>query len=132
MIRKYEDRYTISINVERLVYSKFNQLLPKGVYISDELNEFMKQRVTDLEKESKDIAPNKSAVRIYEKNGVGNNSVFEENTEPTLDIYGTKNDLVIHVTKITDSKTAWKLRRNAQLLCDLAQTKAKKLQKEEK
>jgi hypothetical protein len=132
MIRKYEDRYTISINVERLVYSKFNQLLPRGVYISDELNEFMKQRVTDLEKESKDIAPNKSPVKIYENNGVGNNSVIEENTEPTLDIYGTKNDLVIHVTKITDSKTAWKLKRNAQLLCDLAQTKAKKLQKEEK
>jgi len=34
-------------------------------------------------------------------------------------------DLVFYVRNITDSKTVWSLKRNAKLLCELTETKAR-------
>jgi len=130
--RKYEDRFVTSIAFERSVYDKLNHLLPKGVSITDEINEFLKQRLVDMEKESKGSTSNKGPIRIYENSDVKNSIILEQITEPTLDIYGSKLDLVAYVQKITDSKTAWTLKRNAKLLCELAETKAKELEKEHK
>lgn len=112
------------------MYTRFNRLLPHGVYISDEINEFIKQRVLDFENESKETKPNKSPVIIHENNVVKHNSMLEQATEPTLNIYCTTQDLVSHVRRITDPQIAWALKRNAKLLSGLAETKAKELQKE--
>jgi len=136
MNRKFQDRYTISINVERHIYLKVNELLPRGVYISDEINEFLKQRKIDLEKDTKLKLneTNRGPIKIYENSELKNttNTVMEQVVELTLDIYGSKNHLVKHVQNITDSKIAWNLKRNAKLVCELADTRAKDLQRENK
>lgn len=134
MNRKFQERYAISINVERNIYYKINELLPRGVYVSDEINEFLKKRVIDLEKDTKLRLneTNKGPIKIYENSDVNNttNPVMEQVAELRLDIYGSKNHLVKHVQNITDSKTAWDLKRNAKLVSDLANTRAKDLQRE--
>ena len=133
MIRKYEDRYVTSIGFEKSRYTRLNELLPKGISITDELNEFMRQKILELEKDISFDVSTKCPIRIYENSSVKNKSVLEQQTsEHVLDMYGSKIDLVTYVQSITDSKKAWALRRNAMLLRDLADTKAKQLQKEHK
>lgn len=132
MHRKYDNRYTISINVERSVYDRITRLLPWGVYISDEINEFLKQRLQDLEKDKMRNVVNNGPIRFQGDANFNNSAAVEQNTQHSLDIYGSKKDLVTHVRKITDSQSAWNLKRNAQLVCDLAKTRAKDLQRENK
>lgn len=131
MNRKYDNRYTISINVERSVYDRVTRLLPRGVYISDEINEFLKQRLQDLEKECKESATNKSPVRIYENLGVKHSSLLEEKeARGSLDIYSSKDEIMDHIQKINDSKTVWHLTRQVKFASTLAETRAKNLQKQ--
>lgn len=135
MIRKYEDRYVTSIAFERSVYFKLNALLPKGFSITDEINEFLNERLErleDLERDRIINATNNGPIRIKLNTKINTNSACEQSVEHRLDIYGPKKDLVTHVQKISDCKTAWNLKRNAQLLCDLAKTRAKDLQRENK
>lgn len=131
MNRKYHDRYTICINVEKYYYVRLNELLPKCVTFTDEINEIMKQRVFDLEKEDKVCASNKGPIGIYQTGNAGV-SVLGRTMESRLDIYGSKQGLVSYVQSIPDSKTAWALKRNAMTLIGLAETRAKDLQRENK
>lgn len=107
-------------------------MLPREVSLADVFNEFMKQRIVDFEKSTKVNHLNHSPVRIYENADHNRICILETPGEPTLDIYGSRQNLVTHVQKIPDSKTAWTLKRNAKLLVDLANTKAKKLEAENK
>lgn len=58
----------------------------RGVYTSDETNEFLKQRLIDLEKDRSTIAPNKGPIKIYENVDASNSSTLDQNTETILEI----------------------------------------------
>jgi hypothetical protein len=135
--RKFENRYTISLNVERELYCRFVDGLPRSVSVSDEFKEFMKERVRDMEEDKekekeRKACVDKSPIRIHEYSDGNTISTLIEVTESKLDIYGSQSHLVEYVNSITDSKKAWALKRNARLLDSLADTKAKKLMKDHK
>lgn len=135
--RKFENRYTISLNVERELYCRFVDGLPRSVSVSDEIKEFMNERVRDIEKDKENekerkACVNKSPIRTYENSDGNTISTLIEITESKLNIYGSHSHLVEYVNSITDSKKAWALKRGARLLDSLADAKAKKLMKEHK
>jgi hypothetical protein len=132
MNRKYIDRYVTSTTFERSVFIRVNSLLPKGVTISDEINEFLKERLADLENEKKLSMPIKSPVKIFESSWSKNTVAVEQKQSLPFEIYGSKEELIKHVHAISDSPTAWKLKRNAKLVAELANCRAKSLQKEGK
>jgi hypothetical protein len=115
--------------VEKSVYDRVTQMLPRGVYLSDEINEFMKQRLLDLDKECKVSDTNKSPIRIYVNTGVKYSTILEDAKEP-LDIYSSKDEIMNHIQRINDSKTAWHLTRQVKFAITLAETRAKNLQKQ--
>ena len=127
MNRKYDNRYTISINVEKSVYDALTQMLPRGVYVSDEINEFLKQRKHDLEKERQGSHTNKSPIKVYEKTGAKHTNMLED-AKVALNIYSSKDEIMNHIHGINDSKTAWFLTRQAKLVTTLVETRAKSLQ----
>ena len=143
MNRKFDSRYTISLNVERELYFTFIEGLPRSVSVADEFNQFMKERIDDMEKDkcSETYSVNKSPVKIYENSisetdNANTNSITSTitkcvitNGKNELNIYSSQSELVKHVNRITESKTAWRLKRNAKLLDQLADTKGKNLEK---
>jgi len=130
MQRKYEDRYVTSIPLEKSVYFRVKKLLPKDVYVADEINEFLKQRLADLEidKNLSDSDSNKAPVKIYKNNISRINTVLEQK-QKIPDIYSPKEVIKDYVNNINDVSTAWELTRQAKFLTSLAETKAKNLQK---
>jgi len=118
--------------MERSVYFRLNDLLPKGVYISDEINRFLNERLQDLEREKDSNLPVKGPIKIYENLEAKNRIILQKSEEFKIGFYSSQSDLVAYVQKIEHSKDAWALKRNAKLLCQLADTKAKSLQMENK
>lgn len=129
MNRKYDNRYMISINVEKTVYDRVTQMLPRKVYLSDEINEFLKQRKQDLEKDCEVSDTNKSPIRAYVNAGVKFSTMLEDDTG-SLNIYSSKDEIVDHIRRINDSKIAWHLTRQVKFATTLAETRAKNLQKQ--
>lgn len=66
--RKYDIRWVTSITFEKSVFDRVTELLPKGVTIPDIVNEILREKLSDLEREQKikDGLSDKSAIRIYE------------------------------------------------------------------
>jgi len=54
--KKYDCRYVTSIPFEKAIFDGVNELLPRGTDISDEINEFLKQRLQELKEQKNEIA----------------------------------------------------------------------------
>jgi hypothetical protein len=130
MNSKYHIRYIATIPVEKYEYDTVRQLLPKGTCISDEINEFLRQRRLDLQRDQSLIS-DKSPVKTNH-NSNGNTTTVIEQRQLSLDIFCSTQDKVNYVNSISDSSIAWSIKRNAKLLEELADTRAKNLQSEGK
>ena len=126
MVRKYIDRYVTSIPFEREWYDRMNKSLPRGISISDEINEFLKQRVLELEKEENTPTPDKAPVKFSPNTNVGT-VIIKSTQQDTFDVYSSTKEMIKHVNSISDSSKAWNLKRKAKLLDELADTRAKDL-----
>lgn len=64
--KKYDCRYVTSIPFEKSIFDGVNELLPRGTDISDEINEFLKQRLQELKEQKNEIADkiDQSAIKI--------------------------------------------------------------------
>jgi hypothetical protein len=96
--KKYRDRYITSIPFEKEYWIKLNQLLPRGVNVSDEINTFIKERVKELEDEKNrdaSIALEASPIRPNYYNDYNINSA-------TLDKY-----ISINEDRTKRVKTLW-------------------------
>jgi hypothetical protein len=123
---KYKNRYNTNISFEKEDYDEFRDLLPKGVYISDEINAILKDRILEARIEKSLPTPiEKSAVKISVGNGTTITQSFTK--QLSLDIYCSMEELKKHINSIDDPQDAWKLKRNCKLGMQLAETKAKQL-----
>lgn len=127
MNRKYNDRYVTSIPFEASVFFRFRQLLPNGITLSDELNDFLKRRLLELEKDKDEAVPNCAPVKVHENTNEVT-SVVSDPIKPTLNIYDSKDQLINCINSIEDKNTAFLITRQAKFLAGLAETRAKKLQ----
>lgn len=82
--KKYQNRYVTNIPFEKNVFDRVNELLPKGISISDEINAFLKERLEELEEQKKEVALPKGAI-IY-----SNNKTNKLLLQTTLDIFPTR------------------------------------------
>jgi 6-pyruvoyl-tetrahydropterin synthase len=129
--RKYECRYPTMVSFEKKIYDRMQEILPKGVTISDEINAFLRERVLAYETENNSPIIEKGAVKTNNGNGNGSSTIIEQKQageQQTLDIYWSNNDLVKYVNSITDIETLKKLMKNGRLVSQLAETQMKKLQ----
>jgi hypothetical protein len=94
------------------------------------INGFLKERLIDLERESSSNPRNEGPLRVWEKASSNIRVTIQQEQESILNIYSFTDEFRNHVNQICDSLTSWKITRQAKLLADIAETKAKNLQKE--
>lgn len=80
--KKFKNRFVTTIPFEKEYYDKMNQLLPRGVAISDEINKFIQERVGDLEREK-----NREASILVENSPIKIRYGSSNNISETLDKY---------------------------------------------
>jgi hypothetical protein len=98
--RKYNSRYITSIPFEKLVYDNYRSLLPKGIAVADEFNEFMKQRIVDLQGNKSTNNHRNGAIMNFEIVDSEGGSVGEREESSNFNIYSSTEDMKSHVQKL--------------------------------
>lgn len=111
---------------EKEVYDRYKELLRKGISIIDEVNEFAKQRVTELENEKNStVIPR---LKIFESIPLTNNTVLQELSTECLDVLNMSiSELQRTIDKITDKKTLAKVQHLSHVLEAVTRTKIHKM-----
>ena len=127
--RKYLQRYVTSIPFEKSVYDGVNQLLPKGIDISDEINEFLKQRLTELKEQKNEIAEQKdySAIRMTKGKGLDNN--YKQQTILSFLCNTPKLDISKEINETDEIKKLAVYRDYGKVMMTVSQTKIMKVMK---
>lgn len=121
--KKYENRFVTTVPFEKKYYDKLNELLPKGVFIADEINSFVKERALELEREEKkENPPLKSPLSNITPNQAKNVVI-----QTTLDIFGDRRSISSYLASLEDLDKLRDLRDRGHLIESVCKTRLKKL-----